>query len=89
MENFFLSDTNPNDAIGGGGCLCSPSKAEDCCGPFAIFPGNETDCNLSPHVVLSLHCATKFLEKAEDALLSGDMPSAGEKDPVRTDEDVL
>ena len=86
-ELFFLSSTNPNDGIGGGGCLCSASKVEGCKGPYAIFPGTETDNNLSPHVVLSLNCATKFLDKAEDAELTGDMPQAGETGLV--EEDVL
>lgn len=78
MTTFFISDNNPNDGIGGGGCVCSPLKHEDCKGPFAIFPGTETDSNLSPHVVLSLSCAKAFCAKADVA--GDDILSSGERD---------
>lgn len=69
LGNFSLSSSNPNDQIGGGGCVCSPTKT-DCAGPYAIFQGTETDSNVSPHVVLSLACAEAFAKRAtaEDAL---------------------
>lgn len=56
-EQFFLVDTNPNDAIGGCGCVCNPAGDKDCVGPFAVFPAAEAVENLSPHVVIGLGCA--------------------------------
>lgn len=56
-QRYYISDTNPNESIGGGGCLCSESKCEDRGGPYAIFHCVETDSNLSPHVVICAPCA--------------------------------
>lgn len=69
---------NPNESVGGGGCVCSPSKCEDCKAPFLVFPASETDSNLSPHVVLSVHCA-----KAGVALARKSKPLAsGQSDVI-------
>jgi hypothetical protein len=65
---FHVSATNPNDQIGGGGCLCSPTKT-DCVGPYAVFYGTETDSNVSPHVVVSLACAKAVVDQAENGEL--------------------
>lgn len=71
LGNFSISQSNPNDQIGGGGCVCSPTKVA-CDGPYAVFQGCETDSNVSPHVVVSLACAQAFAKRAgsEDALAS-------------------
>lgn len=71
--HFYVSDTNPNDVCGGGGCACSPSHVGDCRGPFLVFPGNEMDSVLSPHVVLGEVCL-----RAAAAALDGEILSAGE-----------
>lgn len=76
-ERFHLSSINPNDAIGGGGCACSPSKVEDCKGPYAIFPATETDNNLSPHCVVSLGCARAIYKRARQ---KDQIHAAGEAD---------
>jgi hypothetical protein len=81
-ETFILSDTNPNDGIGGGGCLCHPLKCLDCKGPYAIFPATETDSNLSPHAVLSLACAKQIAAKAKR---KDQIVSAGERDTALAD----
>lgn len=78
-ERFKISDTNPNDAIGGGGCVCGDNKVEGCVGPYAVFYATETDSMLSPHVVLSLKCAEAFVAKAA----KGDFVRAGEAKPRR------
>ena len=78
MGRFYLSETNPNDGIGGGGCVCSPLKCEDCTGPYAVFPATEMENNLSPHVVISLECAAEALRKAKTDPSS--ILSAGEAD---------
>jgi len=72
-EDFFVSDTNPNDVCGGRGCACSPGHVTDCVGPFVVFPGNEMDSVLSPHVVLGEKCL-----RAAAAALDGEILSAGE-----------
>ncbi len=63
-ERFYVSSINPNNAIGGGGCACSPLANPDQAGPYAIFPASETDNNQSPHVVLCAGCAESFIVKA-------------------------
>lgn len=72
-EDFYVSDTNPNDVCGGRGCACSPGHVTDCVGPFVVFPGNEMDSVLSPHVVLGEKCL-----RAAVRALDGEILSAGE-----------
>lgn len=73
-ERFNISQNNPNDAIGGGGCFCSETKHEDCRGPFAIGYATEMASNLSPHNAISVRCAQRIVERA----LEGDILAAGE-----------
>lgn len=80
MSHFHVSGTNPNNGIGGRGCLCNPVGSEDCTAPYAIFPATETDNNLSPHAVLSIACAREFVARAERQ--GGDVLAAGENDPA-------
>jgi hypothetical protein len=75
-ERFTLSAINPNNAIGGGGCACSPLANPDQAGPYAIFPASETDNNLSPHVVVCAGCAESIVAKAVD----GELTASGEDD---------
>lgn len=82
-ERFFLSAVNPNDGIGGGGCLCSPLKSVDSKGPFAVFPAIETDSNMSPHAVLCLGCAASVCAKAKD----GELLESGPRDTVESGAD--
>lgn len=86
-NRFFLSETNPNDGIGGGGCMCSPLKCEDAKGPYAIFAAIETDSNLSPHAVLCFGCAVAVAEGATDP--AGDLLSAGSPDVLEPPVDSL
>lgn len=76
-EDFYVTDTNPNDTCGGRGCACSPGHVSDCVGPFVVFPGNEMDSILSPHVVLGAKCL-----RAAAAALDGEVLSAGEQSPA-------
>jgi len=55
-ELFHIVNENPNDQIGGGGCVCGDSKQIDCNGPFAVFYATETDSCASPHVVICSDC---------------------------------
>lgn len=77
QEAFTVSDVNPNDSVGGGGCACSESDVGDCEPPYAIFYANEMANNLSPHCVLCLKCAERFVQQAAIETLS-----AGEQNPV-------
>ena len=65
-HRYHLSTTNPNDSIGGGGCVCSDTRCEDRGGPYAIFPHVETDNNLSPHVVACAPCILAIAAAIED-----------------------
>lgn len=61
---------NPNDQIGGGGCLCSETKRNDCVGPYAVFPATEMESAISPHAVLCLTCMQDALEAARGEVLN-------------------
>ena len=76
-QRFYLSDTNPNDSIGGGGCLCSEGRCEDRGGPYAVFFVTETDSNQSPHVVQCAPCA-----RAVVAAIDGDAERIKAGEPV-------
>jgi hypothetical protein len=81
---FFVSDTNPNDTTGGGGCICSPVKQIDCKAPFVIFPGNDMEDVGSPNVVVCQACLVAGVEACD-----GEVLSAGEKnDQVKYDESL-
>lgn len=62
FQQFHISDTNPNDTAGGGGCVCDPRKCQDCKGPFVVIPGNDMDFYLSPHVVIGSQCVDAFFK---------------------------
>jgi hypothetical protein len=79
-ELFEVVATNPNDAVGGGGCLCSESRDVDCKGPYAVFYAQEMASNASPHAVLSIDCAQAFLDQAAKEVIAG-----GEADPNTED----
>lgn len=81
---FKTSDRNPNLAVGGGGCVCSPVHQTDCVGPYAIFPGNDMESPISPHVVICQGCA-----EAVVLALCGEIGRAGEAAPVVVDAEVV
>ena len=75
-ENFKIVDVNPNDNVGGGGCLCSESKDTDCKGPFAVFYTTDMSSNVSPHPVIGAGCL-----RAAVAALDGEVLAGGEPTP--------
>jgi hypothetical protein len=93
---LHVSDVNPNDTTGGGGCICSPIKQPECKPPYVIFYGNDMENVASPHVVACYECLRYAAERAE-----GEVLSAGEHHeilqygadplpaPVKADIDVL
>jgi hypothetical protein len=84
-EHFVLSENNPNDGIGGGGCLCNPRWDEDREGPFFLFPGTATDDDMSPHAVVCAGCVKSMCRKLDsgaEALNAGergDRPKPGRR----------
>lgn len=75
---FFLTDTNPNDTTGGGGCLCSEAHDPDTKGPFVVIPSNDMESCISPHVVVCASCYTRL----KDLFESGEVLSSGERGQV-------
>jgi hypothetical protein len=69
--NFQVVATNPNDDVGGGGCICDPLKNTDCQGPFVVIPGNDMDSPLSPHVVIGAKCIDLLHRAIQGDVLPG------------------
>ncbi len=80
---FFVTDTNPNDNTGGGGCVCSPMKQVDCQPPYVVFPGNDMENISSPNVVICALCID-----AADAALIGERLGAGEPSTIMDAEPI-
>jgi len=76
-QQFIVSDTNPNDTHGGGGCVCDPAKQSDCKPPYIVAYGNDMESAVSPHVVVCQNCVCRMTE-----LLGGEALSAGERGSV-------
>lgn len=73
LEMFRVVEVNPNEASGGGGCLCSEDKNPDCKGPYVVFYAQDMASNISPHPVIGATClkqAAKALD--EDPLAGGE-----------------
>ncbi len=86
MDFFVVHETNPNDKIGGGGCVATGAHAgEDCRGPWIEFPRVSTEHDASPYTVIceyhldAVKKAYKRVEKfpAGDALPLRDVRTRG------------
>lgn len=88
---FKMSETNPNDQSGGGGCACSETKNRDQKGPFAVFYTGEMESTVSPHLVVCAGCAHGIVKAADGELLSSSadvlIDSTAEELPI-ADEDI-
>jgi hypothetical protein len=74
LEIFTVNDKNPNDTVGGSGCLCHPEgKATGCDGPYVVFHAAETDSGYSPYCVVGAACVRAAAKK-----LDGEALAAGE-----------
>lgn len=76
---FALSDTNPNDTTGGGGCVCSETHDPDTRGPYIVCYAVEADSGVSPHVVVCAECLKEMqalVDKQETVRIGyeGDRP---------------
>lgn len=77
---YFVHDTNPNDAIGGGGCLASGARAsEDCSGKWIQFHRVSTEHDASPYAVICEH----HLAEVANGYEFEDVLSGGDRLPVR------
>lgn len=100
LEQFTITDRNPNDESGGGGCLCSPNKkVASCIGPFVVFQNAEVagdpDAGVhnSPHAVACNRCVLQAGQRLQfsDALAAGESAerSAAAPDEANVDFDDL
>lgn len=71
---FTITDKNPNDPAGGGGCMCTPVKTSQCSPPYCVFHGNEMLAPRSPLPVLSLHCARQFVAAVDERAVAASEP---------------
>lgn len=69
LELFTVTDKNPNDAAGGGGCMCSPVKSYQCTPPYCVFMHTEMLTHLSPVPVLSMSCARRFAGAIDSSVI--------------------
>jgi hypothetical protein len=76
---FHISAINPNEAVGGGGCACSPAQATDCVAPYAVFYAQEMEDSLSPHCVVCVACMEVAIKKANE----GEVLASGERNPTK------
>jgi hypothetical protein len=69
---FIVSDTNPNETTGGGGCICDESKQQDCKPPYIIISQNSMDSDISPYPVACRHCVKEWAKALDgEALRTG------------------
>lgn len=78
-QQFVVSQVNPNDTHGGGGCACDPRKQEDCKPPYVVIIDNEMLDHLSPRVVVCKACAEAFVKA-----MGGEALEVGERDPLQS-----
>lgn len=77
---YFVHDSNPNDGIGGGGCLASGGQVStECEGPWINFHRVSTEFHASPYACI---CA-KHLREAADGFEYEEVLSGGDVLPLR------
>jgi hypothetical protein len=75
-DHFQVHETNPNDTIGGGGCLATGGNAgEDCSGRWVNFFRVSTEFDASPYAVIcEYHLAETVAQLAfEESQAPGDI----------------
>jgi hypothetical protein len=60
FDIFHITDENPNQRVGGGGCLCSPTACGD--GPYMVFNGTDMESPVSPFPVACAGCVRRGVE---------------------------
>lgn len=82
---FSVTSVNPNDTLGGGGCVCDPRKQVDCKPPYIVCYANDMEDPRSPHVVICQACVGMMQEKlGGEALVSGEKHVVTEPATVAT-----
>lgn len=66
MDNFTIRSKNPNAEYGGGGCLCSDMKDEDCKGPYVVWDAVDMASPSNPYPVACQRCITHALHKMDE-----------------------
>lgn len=81
MDFYVVHQTNPNDKIGGGGCVATGARAgEDCRGPWIEFPRVSTEHDASPYTVI---CEAHLVEVVQ-GYRKAEQIAAGDELPLRT-----
>lgn len=85
-QGITVHEHNPNDSLGGGGCICSGRLAsEECRGPWYNFFRTQTEFHQSPYAVIcEYHREALNRAAAEDEVLTG-----GDPLPLRPASPVL
>jgi hypothetical protein len=90
---YFKHEHNPNDSLGGGGCLASSrgQAHEDCRGPWYNFPYVQTEYALSPFAVICEYHLQRLIDTREDeeALTEGDPLPLRQYTPVTREDTGL
>jgi hypothetical protein len=62
-EGYTVHDGNPNDRIGGGGCLATGGKPhEDCAGKWINFFNTQTEYHASPYAAICEYHLARVVE---------------------------
>lgn len=92
-QQFSVSDVNPNDTAGGGGCACDDNMHQsDCKPPYIVFHDSTMDNPLSPYCVVCSMCAHKMVELLDttpegERLIAG---NRGDREQMaRQDEELV
>lgn len=67
--SFIISNENPNDTHGGGGCLCSEMQPATRGPKYVVFEGCDTDSPISPRSVICTQCVD-LIQQRLDAKVS-------------------
>jgi len=80
IDFAFVHETNPNDAIGGGGCLATGGRpGEDCKGKWINFHRVQTEEMASPYAVICEHHLEQLIAELPDI----EVQAAGDVLPLR------
>lgn len=66
-------EENPNNPMGGEGCLCSETKVAQAKGPYVVFNATETDCIASPYPVICASCLIPAYAKLMGEEVTGEV----------------
>lgn len=93
-ERFETVAVNPNDNVGGGGCLCSEDRVVEAEGPYTVFYVQDMASNISPVPVICAGCLRAAAEALEGEVLAGgeeaiELPPENVTETDSDDEPIL